>query len=139
MFLVDTNVISEARKGPRANPGVLAFLRETPAEQLYLAVQTVGEIRRGQRQIAHRGDTEQAARLDAWLSLLTSEYRDRILDFDLDCAQLWGALLSPNPQHSIDKQIAAIALIHGMTVVTRNTGDFAGTGVAVLNPFEQPA
>lgn len=139
MFLVDTNVISEARKGERANPGVAAFLRDTPAERIFLAVQTLGELRRGQRLIAYRGDAEQAARLDQWLSLLTTEYRDRILAFDLDCAQIWGALMSPHPQHPIDKQIAAIALIHDMTVVTRNTGDFAETGAKTLNPFSSPA
>lgn len=135
MFLVDTNVISEARKGKRANPGVAAFLHDTPADHVFLCVQTLGELRRGQRLIAYRGDTEQAARLDQWLSLLATEYRDRILDFDLDCAQVWGALMSPHAQHPIDKQIAAIALTHDMTVVTRNTGDFAGTGATILNPF----
>ena len=102
MFLVDTNVISEARKGLRANLGVRTFLRVTPPDKLYLAVQTIGEIRRGQRQIAHRGDTEQATRLNTWIDAIINDYHDRILDFDLDCAQLWGSLLSPNPQHSID-------------------------------------
>jgi predicted nucleic acid-binding protein len=135
VFLVDTNVISEVRKGVRADPGVVAFLRDAKPEQLFLPVQAIGEIRRGQQQIARRGDIDQAAHLENWLNLLTTDYRDRILEFDLDSAQAWGVLMSSSPQHPVDKQIAAIALIHDMTLVTRNTNDFQGTGVRLLNPF----
>ena len=66
---------------------------------------------------------------------MLAEHSARILNFDLDCAQVWGALMAPNPQHPIDKQIAAIALIHDLTLVTRNSADFAGTGVRLHNPF----
>ncbi len=135
MFLVDTNVISELRKGQNANAGVLAFWRAADGEALYIAVQTMGEIRRGVENIRQRGDSAQAARLESWLDRVATGYADRILSFDLECAQVWGKLMSPHPQHPIDKQIAAIALIHDLTVVTRNVSDFKGLGVTVINPF----
>lgn len=104
-------------------------------EAIYLAVQTIGELRRGVEIIRGRGDEDQANRLEAWLDLVVTDHATRILGFDLDCAQVWGRLLSPHPQHPIDKQIAAIGLIYNLTVVTRNTADFARTGVRLLNPF----
>ena len=122
MYLVDTNVISEARKGKKANPGVQKFFRTAEAEDLYLSVQTIGEIRRGLENILHRGDLPQAKKLEKWLDLVVANYDDRILSFDEECAQVWGRLMSPHHQHPIDKQIAAIALIHDLTVVTRNVG-----------------
>lgn len=135
MFLVDTNVVSEARKGAKANAGVREFWRSVEPADVYLSVQTIGEIRRGVENIRYRGDTVQVQMLEEWLTLVVNEYADRILAFDEDCAQIWGRLMSPHPQHPIDKQIAAIALIHGLTVITRNVEDFRGTGVAVKNPF----
>ena len=136
MYLVDTNVVSEARKGARANAGVRAFVRHADPSALYLAVQPVGVIRRGIENLRRRGDPNQAALLEAWLAELTGGYGHRILSFDADCAQVWGSLMSPHNAHPVDKQIAAIALIHDLTVVTRNTADFAGTGARVHNPFE---
>jgi predicted nucleic acid-binding protein len=135
MYLVDTNVISEARKGRRANPGVQRFFQAIEAEDLYLSVQTIGEIRRGLENIRHRGDLPQAKKLEAWLDLVVTNYADRILSFDEECAQVWGRLMSPRHQHPIDKQIAAIALIHDLTVATRNVDDFRGTGTKTSNPF----
>jgi predicted nucleic acid-binding protein len=135
VFLVDTNVISDARKGVKANHGVRAFWRSADPASFYVAVQTIGEIRRGVENIRNRGDAAQAGKLDAWLDMIVEHYADRILDFDLDCSQVWGRLMSPNPQHAIDKQIAAIALIHDLTVVTRNVADFGGLGVRLMNPF----
>lgn len=135
MYLVDTNVISEARKGKLANPGVQTFFKITDPADIYLAVQTIGEIRRGLENIRHRRDIPQAKKLEKWLDLLGTDYADRILNFDETCAQVWGRLMSPHPQHPIDKQIAAIALIHDLTVVTRNVDDFRGTGVGLNNPF----
>ena len=70
-----------------------------------------------------------------WLEALLADYSDRILGFDLDCAQVWGRLMSPNPLHAIDKQIAAIALIYDLPVVTRKTSDFGWRGVSWINPF----
>jgi len=135
MHLIDTKVISELHKGGRANPGVTAFVAGLAPDDIYLSVQTIGEIRRGLESIRHRGDHEQADRLEVWLEALLADYSDRILGFDLDCAQVWGRLMSPNPQHAIDKQIAAIALIHDLTVVTRNTSDFGWKGVGWINPL----
>lgn len=135
MYLLDTNVVSELRKGPRANAGVVSFFAALQPEDIYLAVQTIGELRRGVENIRGRGDADQASRLEAWLDLVVTDHVTHILGFDLDCAQVWGRLLSPNPQHPIDKQIAAIGLIYNLTVVTRNTADFARTGVRLLNPF----
>ena len=135
MYLLDTNVISELRKGARANAGVKAFFADLRADDIYLAVQTIGELRRGADNIRRRGDSEQAERLDAWLDSVLAEHGTRILDFDLECAQVWGALMSPNPQHPIDKQIAAIGLVFDLTIVTRNTADFERTGARLLNPF----
>lgn len=135
MYLLDTNIVSELRKGDRANSGVTAFFADLRAEETYLPVQTIGELRRGVENIRGRGDLKQAGLLEDWLNALLAEHGLRILEFDRECAQLWGKLISPNAQHPIDKQIAAIALIYDLTVVTRNTADFRPTGVRLLNPF----
>ena len=136
MYLIDTNVISEARK-KNANPGVADFLRHAASagERTYLPVIVVGELRRGVERLRHRGDLDQAGVLEAWLAVVVEQYEDDILAFDMDAAQVWGRLRVPRPENGIDKQIAAIALVHDLTVVTRNTADFAATGVRVRNPF----
>jgi len=137
MFLVDTNVISEARKGLRADPGVQAFWAEVSAKDvpLFLAAITIGELRRGVDLIRHRGDRPQADRLERWLQQVLDHYGDRVLAFDADAAQLWGRLRVPDPHHAFDKQIAAIALLHDLTLVTHNMADFEGCGVRLVNPF----
>jgi predicted nucleic acid-binding protein len=135
LYLIDTNVISELRKGNRAHPGAVRFLRTADPEALYLSVQTLGELRQGVETIRLRQDHDQTHRLELWLNLVVQSYGDRILDFDHECAQMWGHLMAQSPQHVIDRQIAAIALLYDFTVVTRNTPDFDGTGARVLNPF----
>jgi len=137
MFLVDTNVISEARKGPRADPGVRAFWADASSYDtpLFFSAITVGELRRGVELIRHRGDHPQAQLLERWLEQVLDDYGHRVLVLDGDAAQVWGRLRVPDPHNAIDKQIAAIALLHDLTVVTRNADDFAGSGVRVLNPF----
>jgi predicted nucleic acid-binding protein len=135
MFLVDTNVVSEARKGRQADVGVQRFFAEPPGE-LYLPVQVIGELRQGVERLRGRGDEPQAARLETWLDGVVREHGTRILSFDVECAQVWGALMGRQPQNAIDKQIAAIALLHDLVVVTRNVDDFHGTGVTTLNPFK---
>lgn len=137
MFLVDTNMISEARKGRRADPGVQAFWAAAARDDspVFLAAVTVGELRRGVERIRHRGDHPQALLLERWLAEVLQHYGDRVLSLDGDAAQIWGRLRVPDPHNAIDKQIAAIALLHNLTVVTRNTDDFAGCGVRLMNPF----
>lgn len=136
MYLLDTNVVSELRKRARANQGVRDFFAKLAMEDAWLSVQTIGEIRRGLETIRGRGDAAQAQLLEDWLDVIVADFADRILGFDLDCAQVWGKLMSPDAQQPIDKQIAAIALIHDLTVVTRNVDDFRRTGVRIFNPFD---
>lgn len=138
MYLIDTNVISEARKRDKANSGVIRFFEraQVNGDPLYVSVITVGEIRRGIELIRHRGDARQARQLESWLALLLREFEDHILDFAHDEAQVWGRLRVPHPENAIDKQIAATALTHDLTVVTRNLDHFEGLGIRLLNPFD---
>ena len=139
MYLVDTNVISEARKKSKANTGVRAFFKQAIEDEtrIFISVVTVGELRRGVESIRYRGDVRQANQLEKWLDNLMAEYQDHILDINQDIAQLWGRLRAPHPENALDKQIAATALIYELTVVTRNHKDFVKTGVRVLNPFTE--
>jgi toxin FitB len=137
MYLVDTNVVSEARKGNKTNRGVRHFFDRARADQeaIYVSVITIGEIRRGVELIRYRGDTRQATRLETWLDRVLKEFEENIIDFGHDEAQVWGRLRVPHPENAIDKQIAATALTHDLTLVTRNTTHFGGLGVPLLNPF----
>jgi predicted nucleic acid-binding protein len=137
MYLVDTDVISNARRGPRANPGVRRFFREAALEGtvLCLPAVTIGELRQGVEAVRHRGDVTQASRLARWLGTITREFADAILPFDDEIAHIWGKLRVPHAENPLDKQIAATALIYGLTVVTRNVAHYEPTGVSVLNPF----
>ena len=138
MYLIDTNVVSEARKRDKANRGVARFFDKARADgdAVYVSVITVGEIRRGIELIRHRGDLRQARRLERWIELILNEYEEHIIDFAHDEDQVWGRLRVPHPENAIDKQIAATALTHDLTLVTRNTNHFEGLGIQVLNPFD---
>jgi len=137
MYLLDTDVISEMRKGDKANAGVLAFFAHTSRKSvdLYLSVVTIAEMRQGEERIRHRGDPPQAKRLEHWLIQVTTTYAESILPFDEETAHVWGRLRVPNPENPLDKQVAATALIHDLIVVTRNSGHFEPTGARLLNPF----
>ena len=137
MYLIDTNVISEARKKTKANIGVRRFFKQAvnDGSRIFISVVTVGELRRGVESIRHRGDIRQANQLEKWLEQLLTDYQDHILDINKDIAQLWGHLRAPQPENALDKQIAATALIYELTVVTRNHKDFVKTSVPVLNPW----
>lgn len=139
--LVDTDVLSEARRGARANAGVRRFFETAvqTGQSLYLSVVTIGELRRGVEMMRHRRDGAQADKLEAWLQLLLAKHRDEILDFGEEEAQVWGRLRVPRPENALDKQIAATALTHGLTLVTGNASHFQGLGLTVVNPFAGPS
>jgi len=141
VYLLDTDVLSESRKGEKANAGVRAFFRdaERANAELYVSVVTIGEIRRGLELIRRRGEAAHAQRLERWLQSVTESYAQTILPFDEDMAHAWGKLRVPHPENPLDKQIAATALMHDLAVVTRNVPHFESTGVKVLNPFATDA
>ena len=134
-FLVDTNVISELRKGPRANPAVRRWFESLEADEVFLSVIVIGEIRRGIESIRRR-DRTSAARLDRWLRQVVEGYRDRILSVDARIAEEWGRLNVPNPIPVVDGLMAATARVHNLTLATRNVKDVERTGVSLLNPFD---
>jgi toxin FitB len=137
LYLVDTDVISEARKGAKANAGVRGFFASAAREgtALYLSVITLGELRQGVERIRHRGDQTQARTLERWLQHVNANYGSAILPFEEDAADIWGRLRATHPENPLDKQIAATALIYDLIVVTRNTTHYQPTGVRLLNPF----
>jgi hypothetical protein len=137
VYLVDTDVISEARKGDKANAGVQTFFRTASRDNtpLFLSAITIGELRQGTEIIRQRGDRPQATRLERWLDRVITDYADSILSFDEETAHIWGRLRVPHPENPLDKQIAATALIYDLIVVTRNSGHYEPTGVRLMNPF----
>jgi predicted nucleic acid-binding protein len=142
MYLIDTNVISEYRKGARADGGVLQFFADVQSTVLFLPVQVVGEIQAGiakLRRVGTEQARQQAQAYEDWLESLLAEYVNRVLTFDLEAARMWGSLLSNDKKdpHTIDKQIAAIALVNNLTVVTRDKGEAFSRmpAVQVLDPF----
>lgn len=134
-YLVDTNVLSELRKGKRCHPGVAHWFDRLAAEDLFLSVLVVGEIRRGIERIRRR-DARSARVLDTWLGKVTREHGDRILPVDQEVAQEWGRLNVPDPIPVVDGLMAATARVHGLTLATRNVRDVAKTGVDCVDPFE---
>ena len=137
MYLIDTNIISESRKNTKANFGVQNFFKTAAKNNtdLFISAITIGELRRGVELIRSRNDIEQASILESWLNTIVEQYSEYILPFTQDEAQVWGKLRAPHPENALDKQIAATALVYGLTIVTRNESDFFKTGVKFLNPF----
>lgn len=137
-YLLDTNVVSELRKRDRANRFVTAWFRERKAQELFISVLTLGELRRGAERVSRR-DPRSAAALRSWLDRTRIRFRDRIVDVDGAVADRWGRLSAADPLPDVDGLLAATALLHGMTVVTRNVRHMDPTGALYLNPFEPPA
>ena len=133
MFLLDTVIISELRK-KRPDAGVVRWISGQLDSQLFLSVVTLGEIERGIEK--QRGTApEFAEELAAWIENLTTLYADRILAITPAIARSWGRLSARLGNDGADLLIAATALVHGLTVVTRNTSHFEPAGVSVINPF----
>ena len=133
MHLLDTDVIS-ALRWPDRHPGPTAWLQAQRASDVFLSVVTVGEIERGIVRQQHR-DPSFASELLDWLDRVLAWYGDRVLDVDVPTARRWGRLSGELGHESADLIIAATALEHGLTVVTRNTRRFEPAGVKVFNPF----
>jgi predicted nucleic acid-binding protein len=141
MFLLDTNVVSELRKLGigKADPGVVAWSKAAVSEDLYLSVITIQELELGML-LAARKDPARGAALRRWLEQqVLPAFDGRILPITIEIARRCAALHVPLPGPSQDMSIAATALVHGLTVVTRNVADFRGTGVAILDPWAAPA
>jgi predicted nucleic acid-binding protein len=138
-YLLDTNVISELRKGERANAAVSAWFEGLADEEIFISVLTVGEIRRGIESIRRR-DPNGAAALDGWLARVVEAHRSRIIQIDRAVAEEWARLNVPDPLPVVDGLLAATAKVADLTLATRNVADIEGTGVAILNPFgDQPS
>jgi toxin FitB len=133
MFLVDTDVLSALAKRRRP-ANVEAWVGRQRSSDLFVSVISIGEIERGIALQRHR-DKNFASILATWLDQVLNVYGDRVLPFDLASARRWGQLSAALGHHGADLQIAATALEHGLTVVTRNTSHFAPTGAPVLDPF----
>jgi len=136
-YLVDTNVISELRKGKRCDRNVTAWFERVDDDEIFLSVLTIGELRRGIERIRKR-DQKSAAALNGWLRNVVDSFHDRILPVDRAVAEEWGRLNVPDPLPVIDGLLAATAKVHGLSVVTRNTKDISRSSVSCLNPFLQP-
>ena len=133
-FLLDTNVVSELRKRERADANVLRWLDEHAESELWLSVLVVGELRRGVELIARR-DKKTASKLRDWLDATVKDYADRILPIDVEICERWALLSVPDPVPVVDGLLAATAIEHDLTLVTRNIADVDRTGVPVVNPF----
>lgn len=133
-YLLDANVVSELRKGGRADSNVASWFAGLPEEEIFLSVLTIGEIRRGIESVRRR-DPDSAAALDRWLALLSEVHGDRILSIDRAITEEWGRLNVPDPLPVVDGLLAATARVLGLTLVTRKVADVAATGVALLDPF----
>ena len=133
-FLLDTNIISEIRKGARANAGVARWVERTAAKDICTSVLVLAEIRRG-IELKRKRDPDQAKAMDEWFSTMRQRLGENVLGIDESIAEAWARLSVPDPLPLIDGLLAATAKTRGLTLVTRNTADVARTGIAVLDPF----
>jgi len=136
MYILDTNVVSELRKAKKAHQNVKKWAQPLPSTSIYISVISVLELEIGILLIERR-DKEQGAILRAWMDRhVLPTFSGRILAIDTAVAQRCATLHVPNPRSDRDALIAATALVHGLTVATRNVADFERMGVGVLNPWE---
>jgi len=137
-YLIDTNIISEVRKGVRCNPYVAAWYAAIDDAELYLSVLVLGEVRKGIERTRPSNPT-QARALEKWLAAVEKSFAARILPVDQTVADEWGRMSAKRPVSTVDALLAATAKVHRMTLVTRNIADVADLGADVINPFAPAA
>ena len=134
-FLLDTNVLSELRKERKCHAAVGRWYDSVAEDDLYLSVLVLGEIRHGFERIRRR-DPHSARALDQWIDGITTEFADRILPIDSEVADTWGQLGLDRPLPVIDGYLAATAIVHDLTLVSRDKTGFQNVPIRVLDPFE---
>ena len=134
-FLLDTNVLSELRKGHRSSASVRAWFDAVDDNALFTSVLVLGEIRRG-IELIRRRDPTAAGALEQWQRRLVETFGDRVLPIDAEVADRWGTLNVPDPVPVVDGLLAATAIVRGFTLVTRNVKDVRSTGVSLLDPYQ---
>ena len=132
MYLVDTNVVSEARRGARQ---AIAWLRSVDPAAIHLSALTLGEIMRGVA-LKQKSDPKTAGHLVEWLHKIRHDHADRILPVTDQISVEWGRIAAIRPRGDVDGLLAATAIVHDLVLVTRNIADFADTGALVLDPWE---
>jgi toxin FitB len=133
-YLLDTNVLSEMRKRSRADRRVTAFSEHVGTRSIHTSWIVIAEMRRGAA-LARRRDPIQAKALDMWIAEVLESLGERVHPVDRPVAEKWADIMVPDPCSPMDALVAATALVHGLTVVTRNVSDFKNTGVAMLDPW----
>lgn len=135
MYLIDTNVISELRKRGRCDSRVASWWASVNDSDLFLSVLVLGEVRQGIEQV--RGhDAVKVRALEKWLSAVTEAFRGRILGIDQSVADVWGSIQAKRPTPVIDGLLAATAIVHDLTLATRNVADVEHCGARIINPFD---
>jgi predicted nucleic acid-binding protein len=134
IFLADTNVLSELRKRERANERVRIWAAVHGWSAIHTSWIAIAEMKRGAALVARR-DPIQAAALERWISEVLDHRGDRVFPVERSVAEAWAHLMIPNTRPAMDALIAATALVHGLTLATRNVRDFKGSGISVLDPW----
>jgi predicted nucleic acid-binding protein len=132
MYLLDTNIVSEARRGTRQ---AVSWLQSVDPLRVHLSVLTLGEIMRGIG-LKQKSDPHTAAHLIEWLRKLRQDHAERILPVTDQIAVEWGRIAAIRPRGDIDGLIAATAIVHDLIIVTRNSSDFVDAGVSVIDPWK---
>ncbi|HEV2464832.1 MAG TPA: type II toxin-antitoxin system VapC family toxin [Acidobacteriaceae bacterium] len=134
-FLLDTNVLSETRR-TQPDKRVMSFLAGVDSSALHVSVLTLGELRKGIA-LKQRSDAAAARKLAAWVDGLEYSFAGHVLGIDVEIARLWGELSAEMPRPVVDTLLAATAIVHDLTLVTRNTTDVQGIKVKLLNPWKE--
>ncbi len=137
-YLLDTNIISEVRKGAKCDASVAAWYDSIDDAEIFLSVLVLGEIRKGVER-ARPSDPAQARALEKWLTTVAESFTERILTVDQAVADEWGRMSAKRPVSTVDALLAATAKVHGMTLATRNVSDVADLDADFVNPFEHRA